>query len=312
VVRHLVLVQAFLGSNPSVPVVIHLASRSQVIEGGFVMRGSWDLIVVERARAQAMCPYIGGIGMPDLVALDFDGVICDGLREYFQTVALVYEEVWGRADLEPYRGAFYRLRPVVETGWEMPLVLRSLVLGQSESEILSRWPSLAAELVMAEALDAKDLGRRVDGMRDRRIAEDLDGWLAEHRFYPEMLGTLREIGEFVIISTKEGRFIRHLLERQGIEIADERIYGKERGRSKPDVLLELQRRFKQIWFVEDRLQTLYKVQQCAGLEDVRLFLADWGYNLAAERSAAREAGIVLLSGAIVGDGLRGWELGENR
>ncbi len=244
--------------------------------------------------------------MPDLVALDFDGVICDGLREYFQTVALVYEEIWGAADLEPYRQAFYRLRPVVETGWEMPLVLRSLVLGQSESKILSHWPSLVAELVTREGLEAKALGAQVDGMRDRRIEADLDGWLAEHRFYPEMLGALGAMGSFVIISTKEGRFIQKLLGRQGIEIEDERIYGKERGRSKPDVLLEMRRSFEQIWFVEDRLQTLHKVQQCAGLEDVRLFLADWGYNLAAERSAAREGGIVLLSGARVGLGLGAW------
>ncbi|NJM46057.1 MAG: HAD family hydrolase [Alkalinema sp. RU_4_3] len=252
--------------------------------------------------------------MPDLVALDFDGVICDGLREYFQTVAMVYEEIWGKADLEPHRQAFYRLRPVVETGWEMPLVLRSLVLGQSETEILSDWPRLAAALVTSEGLEAKALGARVDGMRDRRMATDLDGWLAEHRFYPEMLGALGEMGDFVIISTKEGRFIQQLLARQGIAIGADRIYGKERGRSKPDVLLEMRGRFEQIWFVEDRLQTLYKVQQCAGLEDVRLFLADWGYNLAGERwsvtdrrsSAAIESGIVLLSGAIVGRGLNQW------
>lgn len=244
--------------------------------------------------------------MPDLVALDFDGVICDGLREYFQTVALVYGEIWGSAELEQYRSAFYRLRPVVETGWEMPMVLRSLVLGHSEAEVVARWPSLVQELVTAEGLEPKVLGQQVDGMRDRRMVENLDEWLAEHRFYPEMLAALGEMSDWVIISTKEGRFIQQLLAQAGVMITTDHIYGKERQRSKPDVLLEMRQRFETIWFVEDRLQTLYKVQQCRGLEDVQLFLADWGYNLPEERAAAKEAGMTLLSGAIVKGGLKNW------
>ena len=31
---------------------------------------------------------------PTLLALDFDGVVCDGLREYFQTAWKVYGEVF--------------------------------------------------------------------------------------------------------------------------------------------------------------------------------------------------------------------------
>jgi len=42
-----------------------------------------------------------------------------------------------------------------------------------------------------------------------------------------------------------------------------------------------------LWFVEDRLKTLQLVQQQADLNDVRLYLADWGYNTIAHQEAAR-------------------------
>ncbi len=244
---------------------------------------------------------------PDLVALDFDGVVCDGLQEYFETTRLVCQEIWGTGDLEPYREAFYRLRPVVETGWEMPMVLRALMLGQSEAEILVNWGDRVAKMLANEGLNAQDVGRRVDGMRDRLLAENLDGWLASHRFYPGMLEVVASLESFVIISTKESRFIRQLLEHEGIILGPDQVYGKETGRSKGAVLAQLRSQFNQIWFVEDRLATLLKVRGLAGLENVRLFLADWGYNLPEERAlAAADGGIGLLSLDRMGRGWDGW------
>ncbi|NEQ22656.1 MAG: HAD family hydrolase, partial [Microcoleus sp. SIO2G3] len=43
-----------------------------------------------------------------------------------------------------------------------------------------------------------------------------------------------------------------------------------------------------IWFVEDRLKTLQSVLAQSDLADVRLFLADWGYNTPAERERAQQ------------------------
>ena len=56
---------------------------------------------------------------PNILALDFDGVLCNGLEEYFLTAWRTYCQVWEPASQEPTEDlalVFYRLRPVIETG----------------------------------------------------------------------------------------------------------------------------------------------------------------------------------------------------
>lgn len=233
---------------------------------------------------------------PTVLALDFDGVLCDGLKEYFITAWNAYCNLWYPDNLTPPAGlaeSFYRLRPVVETGWEMPVVIRAVLQGIAEAEILDHWAAIAQQIVTTEQMTPADLVAQVDGTRDAWIAQDVDSWLAEHRFYPGVCDRLKCIlqteVQVAIISTKEGRFIRQLLEQQGIDLTDLQIYGKEVKRSKGDILLELMMVFDEnavFWFVEDRLKTLQGMQKRPELAGVQLFLADWGYNTAQERAAA--------------------------
>ncbi|KAM3095692.1 HAD family hydrolase [Phormidesmis sp. 146-35] len=229
---------------------------------------------------------------PTILALDFDGVICDGLREYFQTAWKAYAQIWQdatpREDLAPL---FYRLRPVVETGWEMPVLIRALVLGIEESEILQNWAAIALQITTRDHVEAMQISALVDEIRDRQIASDLEGWLSEHRFYPGVLQRLADVLESsiqtVIISTKEGRFIQQLLRQQGIQLTDDQVYGKEVKRPKSQILRELIEKNGPvpIWFIEDRLKTLQGIEQQANLENVTLFLADWGYNTDRDRQS---------------------------
>jgi phosphoglycolate phosphatase-like HAD superfamily hydrolase len=237
---------------------------------------------------------------PDLVALDFDGVICDGLREYFQTAWRAHCQLWMPTSMEqPPAGlaeAFYRLRPVVETGWEMPVVIHALRSGFSEAEILRDWPNLSLELLQHHKVTAQEVARMVDGIRDRWIEQDLPSWLSEHRFYPGVVDWLKSLDNFAIISTKEGRFIQQLLAQVEIDIPADRLFGKEKLRPKYETLRQLKQRYPKIWFVEDRYKTLETVIQQPDLADVVLFLADWGYNLPSERDTARYSARVTLIG----------------
>jgi hypothetical protein len=229
---------------------------------------------------------------PNLVALDFDGVICNGLNEYFQTAWKAYCQIWPDSQSIPpenLAASFYRLRPVVETGWEMPIVLRALMLGYSESEILADWPPLAAAVIQLEQLQSKEVGQIVDQVRDRWIAADCSGWLAAHQFYPGVVEYLQTLTYFVIISTKEGRFIRQLLGQQGLALSQEQVLGKEQQRSKADILRDLRATYATIGFVEDRLKTLETVSRQSDLSQVQLVLADWGYNLPGERQQAQQS-----------------------
>jgi phosphoglycolate phosphatase-like HAD superfamily hydrolase len=243
---------------------------------------------------------------PTILALDFDGVLCDGLLEYFQTSWRTYCQIWTPDnqippdDLAP---RFYRLRPVVEIGWEMPILLRALVLGVSEEKILQDWSTVAQEIIESEKLDTADIGKKVDTVRDEWIKTDLDGWLGLHRFYPGVIERLHRMLSaaqasplesptvLFIVTTKEGRFVKQLLQQQGIQLPEERIIGKEIKRPKYQTLRQLidacTGEGVTLWFVEDRLKTLQLVEQQADLNDVRLFLADWGYNTTAQQESIR-------------------------
>ncbi len=236
---------------------------------------------------------------PTILALDFDGVICNGLVEYFQTAWHAYHQIWHSetdppVDTPPPNLAetFYRLRPVVETGWEMPLVLRALLLGVAEADILQRWQTIAQDLLTAEQRQPRDLAIVVDGYRDQWIAHDLPSWLAQHQFYPGVVEQLQRLLassiQIVIITTKEKRFVRALLAQQGVDLGDDRIIGKDQQRPKHESLRQLLAADPHavIWFVEDRLKTLLSIKQHMDLSEVQLFLADWGYNTPTERDAA--------------------------
>lgn len=245
---------------------------------------------------------------PSILALDFDGVVCDGLIEYFQTAWQAYCQLWMPPDPTPPEGlasSFYRLRPVVETGWEMPLLLRSLLNGIPEDEILAHWETIAPKQAQEAGLAPADIAATVDRVRDEWISRDLDHWLSQHRFYPGVIDRLKQAltqsPYLVIITTKEGRFVRQLLQQQGVNLPEAQIFGKEVRQPKAQTLRDLLQQFStgtrqpvEIWFVEDRLKTLQSIQTQPDLNSVQLFLADWGYNTVADRNAAAQSARIRL------------------
>ncbi|MBE9198914.1 MULTISPECIES: HAD family hydrolase [unclassified Nodularia (in: cyanobacteria)] len=236
---------------------------------------------------------------PTILALDFDGVICDGLIEYFEVAWRTYCQIWSPVDNTPPDDLalrFYRLRPVIETGWEMPVLIKALVDKISESKILQEWTTITPQILLEHNLQSQTIGAKLDNLRDEWITTDLDGWLSLHRFYPGVVEkiklTIASQTKLYIVTTKEGRFVQQLLQREGVNLPPAAIFGKEVKRPKYEILRELihkaDKKPVSLWFVEDRLKTLQLVQQQTDLEDVKLFLADWGYNTQTERKAAQD------------------------
>ena len=229
------------------------------------------------------------IDKPKILALDFDGVICNGLKEYFQTTLRTYQKLWkddSQNDLEIWANSFYKLRPVIETAWEMPILLRALVLQYEQDNIESNWHNVCSEIVTKENLNKQQVMSALDGVRDHWIQTDLDNWLALHEFYPgvlEKLGKLLDSSTLLyIVTTKEGRFVKQLLKQQNLSFPEDHIFGKEVKQPKFDTLRQIlkinQETPNNLWFIEDLLKTLNKVKSQEYLTEVNLFLADWGYN----------------------------------
>ncbi len=231
----------------------------------------------------------------ELIAFDFDGVICDGMREYFQVSKRAYDRIWDYeiAAPESLEPQFIKLRPVIETGWEMPLLLRAIVLKFPDEQIFTEWPNIARHLLALDKLQEKALSGLLDGIRDKWIENDLDSWLALHRFYPGMIDKLTQLLEsstqIYIISTKESRFIKRLLEIGGVDFPDDKLFGKEIKQPKYETLRQILKKNhispENVWFIEDRLEALNLVAEQPDLNAVNLYLADWGYNTQATRDS---------------------------
>ena len=255
--------------------------------------------------------------LPDLLALDFDGVVCNGLLEYFASTKRAYQQIWFEEADDRFAESFYRLRPVIETGWEMPILLRALVCGIPEADILQNFQAIAQQIIQTEGLEKQTVVQKLDAVRDNWIKHDLADWLSLHRFYP---GVIEQLGKIVdskiklyIVTTKEGRFVQQLLQQRGIDLDPEQIIGKESKRPKYETLRIIRDKHQQladnisIFFVEDRLKALQEVAQQPDLELVSLFLADWGYNLSGDRDlATQNRRIKLLSLAKFQQNLTNW------
>lgn len=239
--------------------------------------------------------------VPKILALDFDGVLCDGIQEYFHSSQRVYCHFWPHSttvDLLAYQSAFQQLRPVIEKGWEMPLLLRAIAGGITAEEIHNHWPERRSQLLAKENLTPQQLSQKLDQVRDQWLENSLSEWLALHRFYPGVIAKLQSLLAqpqpifIYIVTTKEGRFAELLLKEQGIELGNLRVVGKECQQPKDITLAQILSRHQcapeDLWFVEDLLPTLIKVSAHPHLEGLKLFLATWGYNTPALRQQAQQ------------------------
>ena len=245
---------------------------------------------------------------PRLLALDFDGVICDTVHEGCRSAWQVCREfvpLNGDAPPPELASLFMRLRPVVEHGWEFPVLVLAILDGIPEATIWGAFQTTCRARVLEKyRVTPRQLAARFDAVRDRTIARSMDDWLADQGLYPGMAQRLRAIlagGMAVyVITTKEGRFAHTLLQTHGVTMPAERVWGKEQARPKPDLLRVLAREhdlvYRDIWFVEDRLKTLQAVKREADLADVGLYLALWGYLMPTDGDhAATDSRIVPLT-----------------
>lgn len=248
-----------------------------------------------------------------MLALDFDGVICDGMDEFVESSWRTLADLSGRTLPGDRRAElharFAALRPIVESGWEMAVLLGVLAEGAASEDAKLRdaesWAAARDEYLRTHALAQARVAAAFDDARVRWIEADLPSWLAHHRFYTGVAAWLTSLAAsqipVYVLSTKGKPFLDALLASQGVVFPSQRVIGKaEPRRDKWDVLRSLTTEhgvpIADLWFVEDRLPTLLELQRRApDLADARLFFADWGFVFPdLDRPAARAAGIPVL------------------
>jgi hypothetical protein len=246
--------------------------------------------------------------IPNFLALDVDGVLCDGMQASCEASRRSDMSDWPDETVlgENLFPVFRTLRPVIMTGWEMPLRLRAIVQGRPPSAILQHWGAVCEDLVNAGRLHGDALvslrQRMLDDVRREWLAADRHDWLERHTPYgalEEVRHPVAEPERAVLVTTKAGAFARQLLDHGGVRLAD--IQGKEAGIHTCENLRALiadstaaQGWRPRLWFVEDRLDTLQHVTTHADLADVALFRAAWGDNTAEMRASVRSDGRIRL------------------
>ena len=242
------------------------------------------------------------MSLKPLLVFDFDGVILDGMDEYWSSSrgACLFL-LQGVLLPEQTPSLFRQLRPWVHHGWEMVLI--AALLQESDGPL----QRLGVEAFAADygqqlraGLDRFGwnpslLQDSLERVRRQAVLGDRAGWVALHRPFegvPERLAGLEEEGVAWSVLTTKGRdFTAELLD--AFQLRPVLLDGRESG-PKPEVLLRLRREWALKGFVEDRRATLEVVLETPGLEGLKCFLADWGYLCPADREGLPE-GLDLLS-----------------
>ncbi len=252
-----------------------------------------------------------------LLIFDFDGVIVDGLYEYWESSRTTCLKILGKSSnssLLPLEvpPAFRQLRPWVHKGWEMVVLAAELLSPESSllkngsKSFSENYDQRCKEVLNKWQWSPDFLQYELDNVRREAIINDLPHWLASHQAFPEVIKRLNQFNsegiEFGIITTKSAEFTDKLL--RFLDLKPAILYGHESG-SKPTLLLDLLKHRTIKGFIEDRRSTLELVLKTPGLNLLPCYLASWGY-LKPEDSTNLPPNIHLLEPKTLATPLASW------
>ena len=248
-----------------------------------------------------------------LLVFDFDGVILDGMNEYWSSSRRACLSLLPEATLPDQTPAQFRmLRPWVHHGWEM--VLLAALLQESGGPLHRLGVDAFAndyDYQLGAGLERFGwqpslLQESLEHVRREAVLHHRAGWVALHQPFEGVSDRLAQLEEegvaWSVLTTKGRDFTAELLD--AFQLRPARLDGRESG-PKPEVLLGLRQEWELKGFIEDRRATLEAVLRTPGLEGVTCFLAEWGYLRPADRQALPD-GLRLLSARDFADPLAIW------
>ena len=238
-----------------------------------------------------------------IYALDFDGVICDSAIETgvagWKAAMHIWDEIVTPLPPQKVLDQFCKARPIMETGYEAILIMKMLNDGEQVEVILNDFHEQKDKLIRNSDLDIEFLKKLFGETRDKWIQDDLNEWVEMNPLFSGVAEKLKHLASqelWYIITTKQERFVKHILTANQINIPDDRVFGLDKKMSKEAVLLDLVDKHPQesIYFVEDRFPALLNVIKNKKLASVQLFFAVWGYNTEKDELDAQKEAIELI------------------
>ena len=222
---------------------------------------------------------------------DFDGVIVDGMREYWHSSLLACEKYLNSpyimVDQKLYKSVpdiFKEIRPWVKYGWEMVLIVHQIIKTENQLErfnkddFINKYHQNCQKILRENSWTAKDLQKTLDMSRNYQIEKDFETWVNLHNPFFEVINFMEELKKREIktgiITTKGKVFAEKILKK--LNIFPDLIFGYESG-TKVEIASKLSYEYEILGFIEDRKKTLIDIKQNNATKHIPCFLADWGY-----------------------------------
>ena len=242
-----------------------------------------------------------------IILFDFDGVIINGIDEYWFSSKLACEKYlfpnWKFLNIAKYNKTpkiFVEIRPWVKYGWEMILLTHEILKTHkpldyfTKSSFLENYEENCLQLLAEYEWESSDLQRYLDNARQYQIKKDFKRWISLHQPFNEVVNFIQYAKDqdyrIGIISTKGKNFTSKIL--TNLKIFPDLIFGYEDG-NKVDIISNLSGSYKIIGFIEDRRKTLSDIVENNQTKSINCYLAEWGYLKSTDKNNLPE-GIKLL------------------
>ena len=225
-----------------------------------------------------------------LLVLDFDGVIVDGIKEYWSSSRKTCLNILSPQEREniflpsEIPLTFKAMRPWVHHGWEMVILAAECSNKTSQLNLkgvqhFSKNYSTECSLALNKwGWTPSQLQEALDQTRREAISNNFNQWLNYHQPFSSAVQRFQRLEkegiEFAVLTTKSIEFTKTLL--NSFNLQPKLVFGHESG-SKIDVLHQLLDKRIILGFIEDRRSTLEKVVQDPKLKSIPCYLASWGY-----------------------------------
>ena len=233
----------------------------------------------------------------EIFLFDFDGVIVDGMHEYWHSSLLACERYLNSpyisVDQKLYKSVpntFKEIRPWVKYGWEMILIVHEIIKTENtinnlnKNDFINNYQQNCQRILKDNSWTAEDLQKILDQSRKYQINKDFKSWVNLHNPFFEVINFMKQLGKqeikTAIITTKGEIFVKKIFKQ--LNIFPEFIFGYESG-TKIKITERLTERYEILGFLEDRKKTLIDIKQNSETSHIPCFLADWGYLKESDR-----------------------------
>ena len=226
-----------------------------------------------------------------LFLFDFDGVIVDGMYEYWHSSLLACEKYLNSpsiyVDQKLYKrvpNTFKEIRPWVKYGWEMVLIVHEIIKKENpiqnlnKDDFINNYHDNCQRILKDNSWSAEGLQKILDKSRNYQIDKDFENWVDLHNPFFEVMNFMEELKKKEIktgiITTKRKIFAEKILKQ--LNIFPEFIFGYEHG-TKIKIAENFTKSYEILGFIEDRKKTLIEIKENQETCHIPCFLADWGY-----------------------------------